>query len=79
MTKIRDIEKIMAKVHEKSIELIAKSEERFVEDVLASGAMTFEEAVNVLRDHRETVLQDSMDENMAKVRAWLERGCTDLH
>ncbi|MGX1110551.1 MULTISPECIES: hypothetical protein [Bradyrhizobium] len=79
MTKVSDIDAIMTKVRAKSLELIAKSEERFVEDVLVSGAMTFDEAMNVLRDHRETVLQDSMEESMTKVRAWLERGCTDLH
>ncbi|MGX1323860.1 hypothetical protein AB7M17_007313 [Bradyrhizobium sp. USDA 377] len=77
--RVNDIDAIMMRVRAKSLELIAKSEERFVEDVLASGAMTFDEAVNVLRDHRETVLEDSLKENLAKVRAWLERGATDLN
>lgn len=78
MTKIRDIEQIMGKARTECQRFIAQSEDKFIEDVTASGALTFDEALTVVSEHREMVLRDSLEENMAKLRAWLERGATDL-
>lgn len=78
MTKIRDIDEIMAKAREKSLEFIAQSEDQFIEDALAAGSLTFDEALSVVRDHGP-VVQEALAENMTGLRAWLERGATDLN
>lgn len=77
MTKI-NIDAIMRKARSDVSGIIAQSEENFIIDTVERGALTVDEAQAVLQDNREAV-QDAFEEIMAKLRDWLERGCTDTH
>jgi hypothetical protein len=79
MTKITDIDAIVATARERCLKFIKQSEDRFVEDVTSRGGLTVDEALSVVREHHGTMMQDALDENMTRLRAWLERGGTDLH
>jgi len=79
VTKIRDVEQIVAAARERCLQSIKQSEDRFIEDVTARGGLTVEEAQAVVRDHHRVEMMDALDENMTRLRAWLARGGTDLH
>jgi len=79
MTKITDIEQLVAAARDRCLQSIQQSEERFIEEVTARGGLTVEEAHAVARDHHRVEMMDALDENMTRFRAWLERGGTDLH
>lgn len=74
----QSIDALVEAARQKSLRFIEESERRFVDTVTGRGAMTAAQAVAILNEQREVVL-DQLDENMAQLRAWLLRGGTDLN
>ncbi|WP_338692019.1 hypothetical protein V5279_37915 [Bradyrhizobium sp. 26S5] len=78
MTKVNDIDAIIAKARSEISNIISESEEKFIVDTVERGALTVDEALAVLHDNRGTV-RDASEEIVTNLREWLERGATDLH
>lgn len=75
---IQNVDEVVAKARTSSLRLMKESEERFIESVTARDVMTTEEALALVYEQREAVL-DEIDDAMIRLRAWLLRGGTDLH
>ncbi|MBR1231974.1 hypothetical protein [Bradyrhizobium sp. AUGA SZCCT0182] len=75
---IKNVDDVVAKARASSLRLIKDSEERFIDSVTGRNVMTTEQAIAIVDEQRELVL-DELDEAMKRLRAWLLRGGVDIH
>lgn len=75
---IQNVDEEVSRARASTLRLMKESERRFVDSVTARGAMTTEQALSILDEQREAVL-DEIDAAMIKLRAWILRGGIHTH
>ncbi|MBR1154514.1 hypothetical protein [Bradyrhizobium sp. JYMT SZCCT0428] len=74
----KNVDDVVSRAKDSALRIIKESEQRFVDSVVARGAMTTEQALDILDEQRAAAL-DGLDEAMKRLRAWLLRGGVDTH
>jgi hypothetical protein len=78
MRQATNIDTALAKLRQKALALVSEKERDFVNSVVERAALTTEEALQVVADQRDDVL-DAIGNGLAEFRALILRGGKETH